>query len=281
MVQQGAERPALAGLVREAVEFPSRRRNFPSARSSSRTPGSDDPDRDRRRALAAAPRSVKPRDADPAPLPVRQRLVAGRALDEIPSRVDPTECERQPVAEFELLVRPAQTRTVPGAASPNSLAAAAALPRGRHGSRPRPRRPRSRAARPAGLAERPDARSPSRWRNRASFWRARMAAESGSKRPRRDRQPLAGQPVGDPVEGPKTRIAPYRNRAHSWSRRPCSRTGAPPAAPRLPARGAQSHRRQRGRAITRVCALTDTSISSDVSSRSPHSEQTRSSAAGL
>ena len=55
-------------------------------------------------------------------------------------------------------------------------------------------------------------------RNRASFWRARMAAESGSNSgarrrapsasvPRRDRQPLAGQPVGDPVEGPKTRIA--------------------------------------------------------------------------
>ena len=97
MVQQGAERPALAGLVREAVEFPSRRREqlperalqFAMRRRERRVPmiGIETG------AVLFQPRPVqpvKPRDAPgPAPLPLRQRLVAGRALDEIPSRVDP------------------------------------------------------------------------------------------------------------------------------------------------------------------------------------------------
>ena len=56
------------------------------------------------------------------------------------------------------------------------------------------------------------------WRNRASFWRARMAAESGSNSGARRRAPSASVPAeiaspwpvsqsGDPVQGPKTRMA--------------------------------------------------------------------------
>ena len=79
--------------------------------------------------------------------------------------------------------------------------------------------PQPGAARPAALAERLDA--PGRLvalaqprlalvrldGGRERLEQRRETPRAVGQRPRRDRQPLAGQPVGDPVEGPKTRIA--------------------------------------------------------------------------
>ena len=234
MVQQGAERPALAGLVREAVEFPSRRREqlperalqFAMRRRERRVPmiGIETG------VVLFQPRPVqpvKPRDAPgPAPLPLRRRLVAGRALDEIPARMRPTERERHKPRRVlgQFLVG-----AVPVANQDRARGGVAEQPRRRRGAArgidmeadrvladpdPQPR-----AARPAGLAERPDAPgrlvAPAQPRlvparedgRRERLEQRREAPRAVGRRPRRDRQPLAGQPVGDPVEGPKTRIA--------------------------------------------------------------------------
>ena len=55
------------------------------------------------------------------------------------------------------------------------------------------------------------------WRNRASFWRARMAAESGSNSGARRRAPSAGVPAEIaspwPVSQSATRL---RGRRHAW-----------------------------------------------------------------
>ena len=117
--------------------------------------------------------------------------------------------------------------------------------------------PQPGAARSAWMRQ--DVSSP--WRNRASRWCARMAAESGSNSGARRRAPSASVPAEIaspwPVSQSATRLGAEdthgarTGRAHTL--RACSRTAAPPAAPRLPAarRRRSQPRRQRGRSITR------------------------------